>query len=153
MKTVKTVRCVDCGIILGYPHKEGCDREQCVLCGLRIFACDCIYRVNGLDARTLETVRPDVYVNGPTEEMIAKFNGEVAKMGGPIVFAGLAYGELECREFGWFAVRRPGDRGWVQCAPDTAGALPDGNRYAKACTGGEPGYRWDPMARRLVQDV
>ena len=138
-------RCPDCGTAIGQPHREesGCDVERCVLCGGQAITCDCVFLESGVDVATS--------MDDPTDEMWATYAAVVARFGGPLVWTGEITGEAECREFGWYVVPRFGDRGSVACPPDTVGAAPDLNRYARACAGREPGFRWDRAARRLVR--
>ena len=158
-KRIKLVRpnekapecCPVCKVSPGEPHGEGCPGERCVFCGLMAFCCDCVYRVNGIDPARLEEDHPDLWKNGPTDEMAAKFTEEQTKLGGPLPWTGETAGKRECIENGWFSVRRLGGPGYAACPPDTPGAVLDLNRYARACAGGEPGFRWDPRARRLVR--
>lgn len=141
--------CGDCGARPGQPHEGGCDVERCVRCGLQAITCDCIYVENGLDPATLERKHPAIYENGPTPAMVVKFTEEETKLGGPLPWTGTWPGEVECREFGWWS--RMTKDGWRTCDPGDEGAGPDLNRYASACAGMEPGFRWDVTARRLVR--
>jgi hypothetical protein len=52
-------------------------------------------------------------------------------------------GTAECREFGWYARRVPGRRGWQPCGPDEEGAHPNVNRLLTEAT-------WDRKRGRFV---
>ena len=95
---------------VGDMHTPGCDVERCVLCGGQAIACSCVYKVNGLDSDDLEEMHPDIYNNGPTEEMYNKLDVEIEKLGGRLLWTGLYPGTEECIEFGWFT-RRVDERG------------------------------------------
>src|ERR1035437_4581163 len=49
----------------------------------------------------------------------------------------------QCREFGWYAVSRPG-MGWVPCAAGELGAQPDLNRLAIECRWEKQSQLWVP---------
>ncbi len=144
-------RCRDCSANPGETHDPGCDAEQCALCGGQSISCDCVYTVNGIDPATLETARPDLWEHGATPEMAARFVEEEAKVGGPLPWTGVSYGVADCIELGWWAKPAPPPVGWESCPAGTVGAVPDLNRYARACGGREPGFRWDPAARKLAR--
>lgn len=139
----KCRECGDCGAAPGQAHKPGCDVERCALCGGQRISCGCVYEVCGIGCDTLETTHPEVYEDGPTDEMIACYDVVVRLAGGPLVWTGEWPGVAECRELGWYAVLIPG-RGWVRCEKGTPGASEDLNRLV---TEG----RWDRTARCFVR--
>jgi len=127
-------RCPDCQVAVGEKHQHGCDVERCPLCKMQLLSCDCVYKVNGMDTGDLEEKHPDIYNNGATDEMWARFDAEVAKRGGFEVWTGEWPGVAECRERGWFCQDGFGpDHRWgsfCPCPPDAPGAMPDLNRLA-----------------------
>lgn len=138
--------CPDCRCAAGAPHEDGCAVERCVLCGGQAITCDCVYRLSALDPTDAAVMTTD-----PTDAMAAKYAEAVALAGGPLLWTGERPGVAECAEFGWYVVRRFGSRGTLPCSANERGAEPDLNRYARACAGGETGFRWDPTARRVVR--
>ncbi len=126
-------QCHDCGVLPGEFHVHGCDEERCPLCHFQLIGCDCVYEVNGLGSVDLEEEHPDVYDNGPTEQMYAVFDAEVAKRGGYVRWKGESEGLAECRERGWWCRKEAtntvmGMR-YVPCGPEHADAHEDLNRW------------------------
>ena len=103
--------CTDCQVLPGSIHKDGCDVERCRICGGQAISCDCIYIFHGLDADTMEASHPDIYRNGPTEQMSRAFDEYVDKFGGRLPWTGVWPGVAECQEFGWYSKLVPGE-GW-----------------------------------------
>jgi hypothetical protein len=137
--------CGDCGAEPGKLHKPGCDVERCPKCGGQIIACNCIYEVCGMDPDTLEDEHPDIYENGPTDEMYDKWDAEWGARRLP--WTGVWPGVVECREYGfwclWGPDMNPPRQGWVSVPAGTPGATEDLNRLAIHT-------RWDAKARRYV---
>ena len=61
--------CHDCGASPGEYHAHGCDMEVCPRCEGQLIGCNCIYEINNINPDTLEDEHPDIYKNGPTQEM------------------------------------------------------------------------------------
>jgi hypothetical protein len=59
------------------------------------------------------------------------------------VWSGWWPGDAECLVYGWYARHAPGI-GWVSCATDTPGAVPDLNRLMREC-------HWDAAAQQWVR--
>lgn len=140
----KLVNCPGCGVKPNNFHKSGCDVERCALCGRQLIICDCIYKLNGLDRfGDMEFTHPDVYNDGPTEDMYEAYNTEVEKYGGFLPWAGIWPGVKECREFGWYSKFIP-NKGHIPCSIDDPEASENLNKiYSGACY-------WDKEKRRFV---
>jgi hypothetical protein len=99
---------------------------------MQLISCPCIYTVNGMRRDELEEKYPEIYTQGPTAKMEAKFDAEVAKRGGYLPWTGEWPGVAECREKGWFCQDGFGpDSRWgsfCPCPPDAPDAMPDLNR-------------------------
>jgi hypothetical protein len=138
--------CGDCGVEPGTLHKPGCDVERCPKCGGQAISCSCIYEVCGMDIDTLETEHPDIYENGPTEEMYEKWDAEWGARSIP--WTGVWLGVPECREYGFWCVfgpdMNPPRRGWISVPAGTPGATEDLNRLARETV-------WDPDTQRYVR--
>lgn len=113
--------CGDCGAKPGERHDPGCDVAQCALCGGQLIGCDCVYEVNGIGRSNMEATHPEIYRNGASPEMWKRYDAEVAKIGGPLVWSGTD--------------------GCVQFSNDDPGAEPDGARPAAAVPVVEPPSR------------
>jgi hypothetical protein len=107
--------CYDCGVAPGQLHIPGCVVERCPYCGRQLLSCFC--PGIGLD-------------HVPDDDRLA--------------WAGEWPGLAECVEFGWFAKRVPGRRGWVPCSPDDPDASPDLNRLLLEAA-------WDRDRKRFVR--
>jgi len=133
--------CPDCGVAPGNLHDPGCDVERCCLCGAQAIGCNCVYELSGMDTADLEEAHPDIYENGPTEEMSARLEIEEAKYGGRLPWTGEWPGDDACRELGlycyWDAVKK-----WVPCAVDHPDARPDLNRLPRVATWSKEQRRW-----------
>ena len=112
-----------------------------MLCGRQAIACPCIYEVNGMPYETLEEDRPDIFKNGPTDDMYLKLDAEVEKIGGRGRWTGEWPGTSECRELGLWA-RFVEGRGWVKCKATDDGARADLNTLNMRT--------WDRAKRRFV---
>ena len=136
--------CHDCGAVPGEFHKPGCDVARCPRCGGQEISCDCVYVVNGMDPATLEDSHPDIYHNGATDEMCAKFEKEWGPKRKP--WDGIWPGVRECVEYGLYAYFGPdwdGGRGWIRCGPEHPGATPHLNDLVWL-------GRWDADRQRFV---
>ena len=126
---------------MGEKHQYGCDVQRCPLCEGQLLSCNCVYKVNGIDPSTLEEDHPEIYGNGPTDEMWAKFDAEVEKKGGFQVWTGEWPGIAECRERGWFCQDgfgpHPRYGSFCPCPRDAPGATEDLNRLAYFKASGE----------------
>ena len=80
--------CPDCAVKPGELHQPGCDCERCALCGEQVISCDCVYHLNGMALDDMEQLHPDVYQDGPTDEMLAVYDAEVERRGGRIPWSG-----------------------------------------------------------------
>jgi len=146
--------CPDCGVTVGSVHEGGCDVERCCLCGRQAMCCDCPYTVSGMDVETMERTHPEVYNEGPTEEMCALLEKEIAKHGGRLPWTGEWPNKDACKELGlwcYWADRTTGepiDQGtlpgkWQPCSKDHPMASEDLNRLAVVGV-------WDKGRRKWV---
>jgi hypothetical protein len=135
--------CGDCGAKPGELHMHGCDVERCPRCGHQAIGCGCIYEVCGMDREKLEKDHPDIYNNGPTDEMYAKWDSEWEKRRMP--WTGEWPGVAECQEYGFYAYLIP-YVGWPACATKDAHleATEDLTRLVTTC-------RWDQEKQRFVK--
>jgi hypothetical protein len=116
--------------------------ERCVLCGGQAISCSCIYELNGMPYHSLEEDHPDVYNNGPTEEMNGKREEAEEKAGGRLPWSGIYPGTEMCVEYGWFCKDVDGEF-HVPCSPEDPAGHPDLNYMLAVC-------RWDVSQRRHV---
>ncbi len=127
-----TPRCHDCDAAIGELHIPGCDTERCPRCFGQAIACPCVYEVSGLDYQNLEQEHPDLWVDGPTQEMWDRFEAEWGAKREP--WSGLTPGVMECRELGLWALfgpdMDPPQQGWVPVPAGTPGASEDLNSLA-----------------------
>lgn len=135
--------CPDCGVLPNQPHQHGCDVERCRLCGGQAISCDCVYKLANMNMDTMERDFPEVYKKGPTQEMYNRYDEEVNKFGGRLVWTGIWPGVVECREFGWYSKMIPGKPGWHACSADDPEASEDLNRLVTHAT-------WSPKSGRYV---
>lgn len=148
--------CGDCGVKPGELHQHGCDVERCALCGGQAFSCECIYTANGME--NLEEDHPEIFENGPTDDMYPAFDALVEKYGGRLPWTGEFPGSMECREFNlwcrWVDMPKDhvctrrwadcrGKHGWVTCDKSHPDAREDLNRLAEIA-------EWDKVKRRFV---
>jgi len=132
--------CHDCGAKPGEHHEYGCDTEQCAMCGGQAISCGCIYEVNGMNQSHLREEHPDIYHNGPTDEMYDIWDKKWGAKRLP--WTGRWPGEVECQKFGWYAKLIPG-QGWVTCSKDDPEATPDLNRLHATA-------KWDIDLQKFV---
>lgn len=136
--------CGDCNAAPGDFHIPGCDVERCARCGGQSISCDCIYEVCGMNRDTLEEEYPEVYNNGPTDAMYAKWDAEWGPRRMP--WTGEWPGEAECREYGFWAVfgpeMNPPQVGWVTVPEGTPKASENLNRLIRECSWNVDKQRW-----------
>jgi hypothetical protein len=130
--------CGDCGAKPGERHQHGCDVERCALCGGQAISCTCVYEVNGMSGATLEEEHPEIYEQGATEAMWAKFDEEVARYGGPLLWTGIWPGVEECREFELWCHGPP----WIPCSKEHPNATENLNRLAFVAHWNKEQRRW-----------
>jgi hypothetical protein len=94
-----------------------------------------------MNPSTLHVDHPDIYENGPTDAMHARWDTEWGARRLP--WSGEWPGMAECREFGWYARLVP-DQGWVSCDSGADGAHENLNRLYR----GEA--IWDQERGRFV---
>ena len=91
-------RCPDCGVAPGGLHHSGCDVERCPRCGRQAISCDCIYEVCNIDVLDMEEEHPDIYHDGPTDEMYERWDAEWGNK--RLRWTGYWPGVLECWTLG-----------------------------------------------------
>jgi hypothetical protein len=142
--------CHDCYVLPGKKHEQGCDVEHCMLCGHQAICCDCIYVVNGIDPSTLEQTHPEIYENGPTDELWVKYDEAVAAIGGPEIWTGEFVGSAECREFGWYNRWLDAEHTrWETCKAEAEGARPALDRLSESEASGL--ISWSREKRRWMK--
>lgn len=152
MKTPeKREKCPDCGAKIGEQHTPGCDVARCPRCGGQSLSCLCVYRVSGLIGEkeqylealfSIETNHPKLYEDGPTDEMMAKFESEWGSLRKP--WSGFWPGIEECRELGlWCRDECSTGNGFVPCDENDPKAHEDLNRLYTIT-------RWDPELQQRV---
>lgn len=99
---------------------------------------------------------PDIYKNGPTDEMYARLDAEIEKYGGPLPWTGEYPGRDACREFGlWCYWGNPQTREalptpftpggqWLECKAEHPSATEDLNRLLQVA-------HWDKRLRKWVR--
>lgn len=137
-----TPNCPDCAVPIGSLHVPGCDIERCTMCGCQMIGCNCIYEFNDIDPLTLEEDHPDLWSNGPTEEMYAKWDAVWDNKRLP--WTGEYPGVDAARAFGWFVKWVEGD-GWVSCSVDDSESSPDLNKLHTHA-------HWDAEAQKWVRN-
>lgn len=136
--------CGSCGTKPGSLHVYGCSVERCPRCGGQKISCHCVYEFNNIEWRDLEDTRPDLYNNGPTDEMYETWDATWKAR--RIQWSGEYPGLVECRELGFWCIRHLDAEGhhlrWENYVkPGTPGATEDLNRYESLCRVGS--FRWD----------
>jgi len=130
--------CPDCGAKKGEFHNPGCDVERCPSCGGQKISCDCIYEFCGINVDTMEEKHPDIYNNGPTDEMYEKYEKEFY-LSHRMPWNEDWPGAAECREYGFWTVGPP----WKPCSKDEPGATEDLNRLVLTC-------RWSQAKQKFI---
>lgn len=129
-----------CGAEIGELHEWGCDVERCARCGGQLICCGCVYELNRMNRGTLEEDHPEIYNNGPTEEMYVAYDAEIERLGGRIPRGPYYPGTEDAVRLGYWCYERAG-RGFIQCDESHPEASPDLNRlYANTV--------WNPVRRR-----
>jgi hypothetical protein len=131
---MRDIRNCRCGAKPGHLHNQGCGVEPCQRCGRQAISCDCIYVVCGMDPRTLEEDHPEIYSNGPTDEMYARWDREWPRR---VPWSGEYPGAAECRLYGFWCVGPP----WKSVPEGTPDATEDLNRLLMTC-------RWDQQEQK-----
>lgn len=130
--------CPDCGVKPGEKHESGCDIERCPRCGGQSITCHCIYIINDMDPNTLEYDHPDIYEQGPTEEMYEKWEREWGAKALP--WTGEWPGITQCREYNFWCYWGPP---WIRCSKEYPEATEDLNTLYTEC-------RWDIEKQKMV---
>jgi hypothetical protein len=125
--------CGCCEAEPGEYHSQGCDVERCARCGFQAISCSCIYQIHGIDMDTMEFTHPEIYSEGPTNEMYERWDSEWGSR--RLRWTGFWPGTQEAAALGWFCVFDP-KIGWVESSKDAPGAQPDLNRFYVSC-------KWD----------
>lgn len=97
--------------------------------------------VTGLSPERLEQENPSVYWYGPTRNMRARYQREVKRCGGRLVWTGDWLGAEQCAALGWFV--RPQGSGFVPCSASAPDAIPDIEKLLHHA-------HWDRTLRRYV---
>ena len=105
---------------------------------MQAISCNCIYVVCGMDPDLLDIKHPEIFENGPTDEMYATWCKEWAHRRVP--WSGEYPGAAECREYGFWCVGPP----WREVPEGVPGAPEDLNRLLSTC-------RWDQQAQKFVR--
>ena len=141
----KRAKCPDCGAKIDEQHVLGCDIERCPRCGNQPIGCSCIYVVCGMDYDKLEEEHPDIYVGGPTSEMVERWLKEWGER--RMKWSGWWPGEVDAVELGfwscWGPDMDPPRQGWVRVKAGTPGAGPRLNELMENTD-------WDPETQRRV---
>ena len=130
--------CHDCHAEPGQFHMYGCDTETCPCCGRQSISCHCIYTENGYDMNTLEELHPDIYEDGPTQDMYDAFDAKYDR----IPWSGESVGVAECREYGLYSVFSP-STGWKSVDKDYPNAREDLNTLLMTC-------KWNKQQRKFI---
>jgi hypothetical protein len=91
-----------------------------------------------MNCDTLEDTHPDIYKNGPDDEMNAKWDAKWDAR--RIPWSGEYPGAADCRELGFWCVGPP----WKRVPAGTPGATEDLNHLT------DGGARWDPERQKWV---
>lgn len=86
-----------------------------------------------MDPQTLKDEHPEIYSEGPTDEMYERFDAEWPRR---VPWSGEYPGAAECREYGFWCVGPP----WKSVPAGTLGATEDLNRLLTTC-------RWDQKSQ------
>lgn len=140
--------CGDCGAKPGELHHQGCDVERCARCGRQAIGCGCVYALNDIHRETMEFSHPNIYNDGPTDEMWPVLDTEIERLGGRLPWMGIWPGDVEAKQAGLHCYWGPdyGQTGWVRCGSDHPGARSDLNEFALS-------YDWDPVRRGYQRRV
>lgn len=141
MNPMEITNCHDCAAKPGERHDPGCDVERCMLCGYQRIGCGCVYKANGMDVDDMEETHPEIYYDGPTAEMCAKYDAEVAKVGGPEIWTGVWPGMVECREHDLWCKWVEG-KGWVRCGKEDPEAREDLAQLMTTCEWSREKRKW-----------